>query len=212
MARCGRLSSSFMRWRRAGARLTAATKHRSLFRFSRIAVAVGALACAVGPSPRAAPVSGAVTTVIVVRHAEKSTDDPRDPSLSAAGQERTRTLSDVLRDAGVTDIYTTQYKRTRQTAEPFARERGIVMVERPASAANSATYADDLAREILTRSVGKAVLVVGHSNTVPDIVRSLSGRSVPALADADYDRIFIVVIPPSGSPRLMQTRFGRPGA
>jgi len=139
-------------------------------------------------------------------------DDPRDPSLSTAGQERATALSAVLRDAGVTDIYATQYKRTRQTAEPFAQQLGIAIVERPVNAGNSATYADDLAREILTRSAGKAVLVVGHSNTVPDIVRSLSGKSVPAIADADYDRIFIVVIPASGSPRLMQTRFGRPGA
>jgi len=177
-----------------------------------LAILFCAQACTVASLPHVSPVSTTATTVIVVRHAEKSTDDPRDPSLSKAGQERTSALSAVLRDAGVTDIYTTQYKRTRQTAEPFAHQFGITIAERPANAANSATYADDLAREILTRSAGKAVLVVGHSNTVPDIVRSLSGKSVPAITDGDYDRIFIVVIPASGSPRLVQTRFGRPGA
>jgi broad specificity phosphatase PhoE len=146
----------------------------------------------------------------VVRHAEKSTDDPRDPSLSSAGQERAKALSDVLKDAGVTDIYVTQYKRTRQTAEPLANQAGITIVERPINAANAATYTHDLTQEILTKSAGKGVLIVGHSNTVPDIVKSLSGVTVPAITDPEYDHIFVVVIPTSGSPRLMQLRFGRP--
>ena len=147
------------------------------------------------------------TTIVVVRHAEKSTDDPRDPSLSPAGQERARALISVLKDAGVTDIYTTHYKRTRQTAEPLAQQLGIEIQERPINAANSATYARDLAQEILTRSAGKGVLVVGHSNTVPEIVKALSGITVPAITDAEYDHIFVVMIPATGSPRLMQLRF-----
>jgi phosphohistidine phosphatase SixA len=174
------------------------------------AIAIWAQACA---PTRPAPVAPAVgTTIIVVRHAEKSTDDPRDPSLSAAGQERARDLIAVLKSAGVTDIYTTQYKRTRQTAEPFAQQSGISIVERPVNAANSATYARDLTQEILTRSAGKAVLVVGHSNTVPDIVKALSGSAVAPIADSEYDHVFVVVVPASGSPRLMQLRFGRSGA
>ena len=181
-------------------------------RFLYLAVAVCAQACMAAQTARVAPATGATTTIVVVRHAEKNTDDPRDPSLSAAGQERARDLSNVLKDAGITDIYTTQYKRTRQTAEPLAQQSGIAIVERPINAANSATYAPDLAREILTRSAGKSVLVVGHSNTVPDIVKSLSGRAVPPITDPEYDHIFIVVIPPSGPARLVQVRFGRPGA
>jgi broad specificity phosphatase PhoE len=112
----------------------------------------------------------------------------------------------------VSQIYTTQFKRNRQTAEPLAQRFGISITERPISAANSATYADDLAREILTRSAGKTVVVVGHSNTVPDIVRALTGHPVPPITDSEYDHIFIVEIPASGSPRLMQLRFGQPTA
>ncbi len=147
-----------------------------------------------------------------MRHAEKSTDDPRDPSLSAEGQARAAALSALLTDAGVTDIYTTQYKRTRLTAEPFARKRGIAILERPINSANSATYAADLASEILTRSAGRSVLVVGHSNTVPDIVKALSGQSVPAISEAEYDHIFMVAVPTSGTRRLKQARYGRPDA
>jgi broad specificity phosphatase PhoE len=176
----------------------------------RVAIVAFAFGCAVPQPTPVAPTNPAATTIVVVRHAERSTDDPRDPSLSAAGQQRARALSDVLRDALVTDIYTTQYKRTRQTAEPYAQQYGISILERPISASNSATYARDLAREILTRSAGKSVLVVGHSNTVPDIVRALSGTAIPAMTEAEYDHVFVVVIPASGSPRVMQLRFGNP--
>jgi phosphohistidine phosphatase SixA len=186
-------------------------------RFTRLAVpllslalTVSVQACMPAQSAGVAPVTAAGTTIVVVRHAEKSTDHPSDPSLSASGQERARALSSVLSGAGVTDIYTTHYKRTRQTAEPLAQQLGIVIQERPINAANSATYARDLAQEILTRSAGKGVLVVGHSNTVPEIVQALSGTAVPAMTDAEYDHIFVVVIPASGSPRLMQLRFGAP--
>ena len=167
-------------------------------------------ACASPQSSRVAPVPATATTIVVVRHAEKSTDDPSDPTLSASGQQRARDLSAVLQSSGVTDIYVTQYKRTRQTAEPLARQNGISIIERPVNNANSATYAQSLAHEILTRSAGKGVLVVGHSNTVPSIVAALSGTTVPHITDAEYDHLFVVVIPASGSPRLMQLRFGQP--
>lgn len=181
-------------------------------RYWHVALLICAQACTVVQTAGVAPVTGETTTVVVVRHAEKSTDDPRDPSLSELGQERARALSALLKDAGVTEIYTTHYKRTRQTAEPFAQQFGIPITERPINATNSATYARDLAREILTRSRGKGVLIVGHSNTVPEIVTALSGSAVAPMTEAEYDHAFIVVIPASGSPRLLQTRFGRPGA
>ena len=185
---------------------------RSVIAPLSLALLVCAQACAPAQSARIAPITGAGTTIVVVRHAERSTDHPSDPSISAAGQDRARALSAVLRDAAVTDIYTTHYKRTRQTAEPLAQQLGLTIQERPINAANSATYAHDLAQEILTRSAGKGVLVVGHSNTVPDIVKALSGHAVPAMTDAEYDHIFVVVIPATGSPRLMQLRFGSPSA
>lgn len=178
-------------------------------RFWQLTIVLLAQACAAPQATRTAPIAASGTTVVVVRHAEKSTDDPRDPSLSAAGQQRARDLGVALKDAGVTDIYVTQYKRTRQTAEPLAQATGASIVERPINAANSATYAQDLAHEILTRSGGKSVLVVGHSNTVPDIVKALSGSAVPPITDPEYDHIFVVTIPATGSPRVMQLRFGR---
>jgi broad specificity phosphatase PhoE/ketosteroid isomerase-like protein len=162
-----------------------------------------------GQTPRITPTAGA-TTIVLVRHAEKSTDDPKDPSISAAGEARAKALAALLSDAAITDIFATQYKRTRQTAEPLANARGILVIERPVTAANSATYAHDLAQEILTRSRGKNVLVVGHSNTVPEIVKALSGITVPPIGDPEYDHIFVVVVPESGAPRVTQEHYGAP--
>jgi broad specificity phosphatase PhoE/ketosteroid isomerase-like protein len=158
---------------------------------------------------RITPTAGA-TTIVLVRHAEKSTDDPRDPSLSPAGEARAHALATLLGGAAITDIYATQYKRTRQTAEPLATGRGIAITERPVTAANTPTYAHDLAQEILTRSRGKNLLVVGHSNTVPEIVKALGGVTVPPIADAEYDRVFVVVVPESGTPRVTQGHYGAP--
>jgi phosphohistidine phosphatase SixA len=118
----------------------------------------------------------------------------------------------LLKDVGVKGIYTTQYKRTRQTAEPLARQLGVSIVERPVNSANAATYARDLAQEILVRNAGESVLIVGHSNTVPDIVTALSGQPVSAMTDAEYDHVFTISVPAAGTPRLKQSRYGRPGA
>lgn len=180
-------------------------------RFWHVATVVFAQACAATPSARVAPAPVATTTIVVVRHAEKSTDDPRDPSLSAAGQQRAVALSSVLKDAGVTDIYTTQYKRNRQTAEPLAQQSGVSIVELPIDAGNSATYAQDLARTIRLTNRGRVVLIVGHSNTVPDIVKALSGTTVAPITDSEYDHIFVVTVNAAGPTRLMQLRYGRPG-
>ncbi len=156
------------------------------------------------PAPSSPP---GATTVVLVRHAEKATDDPRDPSLSAAGQKRAEALAAVLEAADVKAAYSTQFKRTRATAEPLARHLGLSIVERPITGDASA-YARDLAREVLAQQAGKTVLIVGHSNTVPELVKAFSGAAVAPLTEAEYDHLFVVVVPPTGAARLFKTRYG----
>ncbi len=180
-------------------------------RIGLLALALVTQGCArVGVSRTASAAPAATTTVIVVRHAEKATDDPRDPSLTQAGRERALALRDALKDASISAIYATQYKRNRQTAEPLALQFGLTVIERPVNSSNSATYPADIAREVLAANRGKTVVVVGHSNTVPQIVQAFSGVPVKALEDSEYDHIFIVEVPASGAPRLVNVRFGRP--
>lgn len=181
---------------------------RSL-RYTLLAVALTTQACVKVGINRVAPASADATTIVVTRHAEKATDDPRDPSLSAAGQERARALSVLLKDADVAAVYGTQYKRTRQTTDPIAQERSLAFVERPMTAANTATYYADLAKEVLSASAGKTVLIVGHSNTVPQIVQAFSGKTIAPIEDREYDHLFVIVVSPGKTPKLFNARFGR---
>src|SRR5690348_2764504 len=73
-----------------------------------------------------------LATVILVRHGEKATDDPRDPSLSPAGEARARALAAMLAKAGVTHLFATQYRRTQATISPLASATGLTPTLLPA--------------------------------------------------------------------------------
>jgi phosphohistidine phosphatase SixA len=149
------------------------------------------------------------TTVILVRHAEKVTTDPRDPNpgLSPQGEQRARNLARTLRRKHVSAIVTTQLARTKLTAQPLADLRHVapeeVQVGRDAQA-----HAAAVAELIRTRHAGQTVLVVGHSNTVPKIIAALGGPVLGDLCETAYDNLFTLVIPARGAPRLAHTHYG----
>ena len=129
--------------------------------------------------------------VFVVRHAERAdagmataSSMANDPELSEAGKARAQSLATVLKDAGVTAIYVTEFKRTQQTAEPLAKALGIQPTV--VSAKDAAAIVEKV------RSGKGAALIVGHSNTVPDVLTRLGIASPPKIADADYDNLFVV--------------------
>lgn len=139
----------------------------------------------------AAP-AAAQQAIFVVRHAERADASPgaapmmaSDPDLSEAGKARAQALAKVLADAKITAIYTTQYKRTQQTAEPLAKALGIQLTVVPANDMPALV-------EKLKGTSGNA-LVVGHSNTVGPIVNQLGAAESIAVADDEYDNLFVVV-------------------
>ena len=140
----------------------------------------------------------AVTTVILIRHAEK-VDASANPGLSAAGQRRAQSLERLLRDVPIAAVYTTPFTRTRHTAQPAAAGRGLSPTEITADT----KLAENTAARVLDHS-GKAVLVVGHSNTIPDTIRALGFKDVPAIEDTEYDRLFICTLV-DGKPVSMLT-------
>lgn len=150
--------------------------------------------------------AGEATVVVVVRHAEKAADDPRDPALSAAGAERAQALARSFDGAGLDAAYATQFRRARDTAAPAAAAAGIAVALRPIDAGNARTYAPDLAREIRALPAGSTVLVVGHSNTVPGLVRALSGQDAAAMPETEYDRYTVVVLD-GDSARVVTGRY-----
>ena len=141
------------------------------------------------------------TMIIVVRHAEKSTDDPKDPSLSEQGIARASKLAAVLKDVDLKEVYATQYKRTQQTGLPSATQAGLQLNVRPTSKENTKTYTLDLLKEILKKHRGEAVLIVGHSNTVPEIVKHLSNVDVTPIGENEFDRLYVIT--PGKNPRLV---------
>jgi len=150
----------------------------------------------------------APTTVIVVRHAEKSSADPanRDPELDAAGQARAQALAAALQGAGVDAVITTQFKRTQQTAAAIAQAAGV---SPEVVSAGGATHAADVATAV-RRHAGHTVVVVGHSNTVPAIIAALGGPRLPDLCDSQYADFFVLVLDGSPQPPLIHSTYGTP--
>lgn len=144
-----------------------------------------------------------VTTFVIVRHAEKATDDPRDPSLSEAGHARAQALARVLANEPLSAAYATRYRRTQQTAAPAASVHGINV-----STYEAALPAAQLATQLrAAHATGGTVLVVGHSNTVPDIAASLSGQSTDAMPENEFDRLYRVRIGADGKASLVSERY-----
>jgi broad specificity phosphatase PhoE len=144
-----------------------------------------------------------LATVIVVRHAEK-TGPTGDVPLNDAGRERAKELARVVSSMDVKAIYVTQYLRTRQTAEPLAEALKI----KPTVIGTTATYPADLVKDIDARYDGGAVVVVSHSNLIPDVLKALGNENPPPIGDTQYDDLFIVVRPPGAAPTLWPLRYG----
>ena len=149
------------------------------------------------------------TVVIVVRHAERATEPAADPALTEAGTARAHALVRVARDAGVTAVYTSNFRRTQDTGRPLADSLGLTVSVVPVDRARAAEYPADVAAAVLKHR-GETVLVVSHSNTVPPIVRALGGADVGAMTEAEYDHLYIVIIPPSGPVRTIRAMYGLP--
>lgn len=145
---------------------------------------------------------GATTTFVIVRHAEKASDDARDPSLSDAGKTRARNLAHLLADAPLVGAYATGFRRTQQTAQPAADAHGIKITIYDAQLPATA-----LASQLRAAHAHGTVLVVGHSNTVPDIVAALSGQKVDAMSDDQYDLVYRVRTGSDGDVTLTRDRY-----
>ena len=141
------------------------------------------------------------TTVILVRHAEKAADTD-DPVLSAAGKARAGELARVLEGTGIQAVYTSQYIRTKDTAKPLAARLGLTPVE------VNAGKPDLMIQDIFAHHAGQAVLVVGHSNTVPELISTL-GAKVPPIGDLEYDNLYVVSVLARGKASVVRLKYGK---
>ena len=173
---------------------------RTLFAKPLAFLALSFIGCA---AQTATSSTSGTTTIYVVRHAEKLSSDSDSP-LSPAGEERAVALADRLTDAKVDRIYASTKLRTQQTVGVLAKQLGLepVLLEPGA--------VDELVARINAEDRGKVVLVVGHNNTVPNIVKGLSGQEVEALPEACFDRLFRVTIAADGTATVNEEQYGAP--
>jgi phosphohistidine phosphatase SixA len=163
---------------------------RKMSAYTRLwfAVFLAATAALTASLPAQSPSADPETIILIVRHAEKSTEPGTDPPLSAVGEARARELVHVAQASNVKKIYASEFRRTQQTVQPLATALGL-------SVDTSFRGKDlaGLANDILTSHRGEAVLVAHHSNTVPELIKLLGGGLVPPIDDKwEFDRLYIV--------------------
>jgi broad specificity phosphatase PhoE len=145
--------------------------------------------------------------VIVVRHAEAASAPGGDPPLTPEGAQRAQALAELLADAGVTQIVSTQFRRTLDTAGPTARRFGIEPQVVAARRGEGAAHVPEVVEAV--RRLGGVVLVVGHSNTVGAIVAGLAGKPVTPLCETSHAPLFVLG-PQAASGALLRLHYGAP--
>lgn len=147
----------------------------------------------------------AQTTVWIVRHAEKETKNPadKDPALSLDGLDRAKDLAALLLPQRILAVYSTPFKRTMQTAEPTAYGHGVkVQTYDPSDPAA-------LVATVLRNYKDGSVVIVGHSNTVLELVEAFGiKRPIPELKDDDYNYLFGITVN-GNSTSLVMSQYGK---
>jgi phosphohistidine phosphatase SixA len=128
------------------------------------------------------------STIYLVRHAEKKSGS--DPVLTDDGNARAGALLQLLKDKKIHHIYVTQFKRTQMTGDSLRLQMGIDTIQYKAD-----TTGEDLYNKIITHNEpGKALLIIGHSNTVPKLVKKLGVVDFDAkdIPDNEFDNLYII--------------------
>ena len=134
--------------------------------------------------------------VVIVRHAEKASSE-KDPDLSAAGLKRADELAQMLKDSGITAIFTSELKRTQQTAAPLAKTLGIAPTIVPAGDTNA------LIAKL--RELKGNALVVGHGNTIPNLIKELGIDASVTIHESDYTQVLVVTL--GEKPQLLRLAY-----
>lgn len=155
----------------------------------------------------ATTLSAADTQVVfVVRHAERADAGSAaaqsmkaDPPLSAAGRTRAERLAAILREARIAHVFTTELRRARETAAPVAAAAHVEPVAVPSKDVDGL-----IARVTAAKGVS---LVVGHSNTVPEILKKLGVSEPVHIGDEEFGDLFVVVRGASGDVSLVRLKY-----
>ena len=155
-----------------------------------------------------------IKTVFLVRHAERADEPRQDPPLTEKGVARSEALARLLSTADIKAIYTSQFARTKLTAEPLAKRLGVTAtaISLKSSPSNPRAIAEESTKEtvdkILSNVDGGSVLVVGHSNSIPDVIKMLGGNVVPTIDEKKFDDLFVVTVYANGRAKVVHLKYG----
>lgn len=122
----------------------------------------------------------------LVRHAEKEADGSRDPALTEAGQQRAVRLAAWLKNRNITRVWSSGYKRTVDTAQPLTSDLGLIL------SIYDPRNQSWLAEHLMERQDN--ALVVGHSNTIPELARLLCECEIADMDETEYDRLIVITV------------------
>ena len=124
-----------------------------------------------------------------IRHAEKDRSDPtnKNPSLTLQGLERANKWAVFFKDKNIAAVYSTNYIRTQQTALPIAKEQNIEII--------NYTTKELISEKFIANNKGKNIVIVGHSNTTPELVNILLGeKKYEDISDSENNNLFVVTL------------------
>ena len=141
--------------------------------------------------------ANAAPVIFIVRHAEKASTGGNDPDLSLQGQKRADALAHILKDSEIRSLFVTEFKRTQETAAPTARAAHVTPTVIPANDIRP------LVEKL--RALNGNALVVGHGNTIPDLLKALGIATPVSIPDDDYTEIFAVI--DGDAPQLLRLHY-----
>src|SRR5437899_11921715 len=144
-----------------------------------------------------ASIASAEPVIVIVRHAEKASNGGNGPDLYPAGRVQAEALARILKDSGITAIFTSEFKRTQETAAPTATSIGVV--------ATVVAAKDTAALVAKLHQLNGNALVVGHGDTIPNIIKSLGINSPINIPDEDYSELLIVTV--GDKPHLFRLHY-----
>jgi broad specificity phosphatase PhoE len=164
---------------------------------------------------------GSSTVILVIRHAERNDLESCSPAtvkgrpnptlaLTGGVSVRAQALAHVGGEDGIAAIYASEFCRSQQTVQPLASQLGLtVNVVDQFEADGTTINVDSLIDQIWANNTGQVVLVAGHNNTVPVIVKRLSGISIAAIDETDFDNLYVVVVPRWwGRTKVVRLKYG----
>ena len=152
-------------------------------------------------------------TVYLVRHAERADEPRQDPPLTEKGVLRSQELARVLGNANVKTIITSQFLRTKATAEPIAKKLNVAAtsISLSLNPSNPRQISEQSTAEVTNKILengGASVLVVGHSNSIPDVIKMLGGDVTPVIDEKKFDDLFVVTVYAKGKAKVAHMKYG----